>query len=133
MHQSDDDERRAVAVETNLLIMKNTHAIRLERKSWALSQQELADLLSITRPALTRLEIETVSTSLDTAIGLVIVFGLPPDQILPETYARIEDEVMKHGAALDALLRGKTDAKSLRKLRLLAEMVKRAAARNSGV
>ena len=113
--------------------MKNTHAIRLERKSWALSQQELADLLSITRPALTRLEIETVSTSLDTAIGLVIVFGLAPDQILPETYARVEDEVMKHGAALDARLRGKTDAKSLRKLRLLAEMVKRAAARTSGI
>ena len=109
--------------------MHNSHAIRSERKSWALSQQELADLLSITRPALTRLEIETESTSLDTAIGLLIVFGLAPDQILPGTYARIEDEVMKHGAELDARLRGKADAKSLRKLRLLSEMVKRAKAR----
>lgn len=66
-------------------------------------------------------------------MGLVIVFGLPPDHILPETYTRIEDEVMTNGAELDGRLRGKTDAKSLRKLRLLSEMVKRATGRTSGV
>ena len=114
-------------------IMHNSHAIRLERKSWALSQQELADLLSITRPALTRLEIETESTSLETALGLVVVFGLQLDALLPFTYARVEDEVMKRGAELDRSLSGRTDEKSLRKLELLADMVKRAAARNSGI
>ena len=113
--------------------MHNTHAIRLKRKSWALSQQELADLLSITRPALTRLEIETESTSLETALGLAVVFGLELDALLPRAYARIEDDVMKRGAELDRCLRGKTDEKSLRKLKLLANMVKRAAARTSGV
>ena len=46
------------------------------------------------------------------------------------TYARVEDEVMKRGAELDRSLRGKTDEKSLRKLELLADMVKRASARN---
>ena len=110
-------------------IMHNSHAIRLERKSWALSQQELADLLSITRPALTRLENETESTSLETALGLVIVFGLDLDILLPRTYARVEDEVMKCGAELDRSLRGKTDAKSLRKLNLLSKMGQRTVAR----
>ena len=83
--ESNDDKCRTVAVETNLLVMHNSHTIRLERKSWALSQQELADLLSITRPALTRLEIETESTSLETAVGLLVVFGPELDALLPYT------------------------------------------------
>lgn len=114
-----------------LFIMHNSHAIRLERKRWALSQEELANLLSITRPALTRLEIETESTSLETALGLLVVFGTDPSTILPRTYARIEEAVMTRAADLDCSLRGKTDQKSLRKLQLLSNMVRQATARTN--
>ena len=130
----DDDGSRTVAVTTNLLIMMhNSQTVRSERNTWALSQQELADLLSISRTALTRLEVETESTSLETAIGLVIVFGLGLDALLPHTYAQIEDAVMKRGAVLDRRLRWKTDEKSLRKLKLLEQMVKRASVRTSHI
>ena len=109
--------------------MRHLHAIRYQRKKWALSQEELADLLSISRTTLTRLEIETETSRLETMLALLVVFGLEASTLLPRTFARVKEAVMKRAAKLDARLRSKTDAKSLRKLHLLSDMVKRATAR----
>lgn len=111
------------------IIMPHPHAVRNYRKSWALSQSELADLLSITRPALTRLERETETTRLETAIGMLIVFGVDVNEIVPRTFARVEEVVMARAAQLEACLRGKTDKKSLRKRSLLSDMMQRVTGR----
>ena len=126
-------EQATVAVDIILLVMPHSQSVRINRKRWALSQGELAELLGISRPALTRLEIETESTSLETALGLLIIFGLHPRAMLPGTYLLIEEAVMKRAARLDRRLRGKGDDKSLRKVALLSDMVKRATARTNAV
>lgn len=104
------------------------YSLRIHRRRWALSQQELADLLGLSRTAVTRLENETESTSLATAFGLMVVFGIKPKVMQPHIYAQIEEAVMNRAAKLDETLRGKEDPKSLRKLELLTEMVRRASA-----
>lgn len=102
------------------------YSLRIHRRRWALSQQELGDLLGLSRTAITRLENETESTSLATAFGLMVVFGIKANVMQPHIYAQIEDAVMNRAAKLDQTLRGKSDPKSLRKLELLSDMVHRA-------
>ena len=102
------------------------YPLRIHRKRWALSQQELADLLGLSRTAITRLENESESTRLVTAFGLMVVFGIKTEVMQKSLYTQVEDAVMRNAAALDEKLRGKTDAKSLRKIELLSDMIRRA-------
>jgi DNA-binding XRE family transcriptional regulator len=113
--------------------MYHSHSLQLLRKRWALSQQELADLLSISRSALARLEAGVESVRLVTAYALIVVFGIEGTLQDTEIYPKVEEAVMNKGAALDAKLRNRTDAPSLRKLELLSDMVRRASGRLSDV
>ena len=109
------------------------YSLRLHRRRWALSQQELANLLSLSRTAICRLENETESTRLVTAFGLMVVFGIKTEVMQQSLYAQVEEAVMCNAAQLDESLRGKTDRKSLRKIELLSDMVKRATRNETGV
>ena len=109
------------------------YPLRIHRKRWALSQQELADLLGLSRTTITRLENESESTRLVTAFGLMVVFGIKTEVMQKNLYTQVEDAVMRNAAALDEKLRGKTDAKSLRKIELLSDMVRRATGNARGV
>ena len=102
------------------------YPLRIHRRRWALSQQELADLLGLSRTAITRLETESESTRLITAFGLMVVFGIKTEVLQKKLYSQVEDAVMRNAAKLDEKLRDKTDAKSLRKIELLSDMVRRA-------
>ena len=102
------------------------YPLRIHRKRWALSQQELAGLLGLSRTAITRLENESESTRLVTAFGLMVVFGIKTEVMQRKLYTQVEDAVMRNAAALDEKLRGKSDLKSLRKIELLDDMVRRA-------
>ena len=113
--------------------MYHSHSLQLMRKRWALSQQELADLLSISRSALVRLEAGVESVRLVTAYSLLVVFGIEGQIQQTDIYGQVEEAVMNKGALLDTKLRGKTDATSLRKLELLSDMVRRASGRHSDV
>lgn len=101
------------------------YPLRIHRRRWALSQKELADLLSLSRTAITRLENETESTRLVTAFGLMVVFGIKTEVLQKSLYTQVEDAVMRKAAKLDEKLRGRTDPKSLRKIELLSDMVRR--------
>ena len=113
--------------------MYHSHSLHLLRKRWALSQQELADLLSISRSALVRLETEAESVRLVTAYALLVVFGMESGLQQSDIYGQVEEAVMIRAAALDAKLRNRIDAASLRKLELLSDMVRRASGRLSGL
>ena len=86
---------------------------------------------SVSRAVTASEELQSTCGGLETALGLLVVFGTAPSTILPRTYARIEEAVMTRAAELDCSLRGKTDQKSLRKLQLLSNMVKQATARTN--
>ncbi|UVO53066.1 helix-turn-helix transcriptional regulator [Sphingomonas sp. SUN039] len=100
--------------------------MRRVRNRSALTQEELCNLVDISQSTLSELELFREATSLDTALALQVVFGTQPRKLFSVLYARIENAVMGRAASLDQKLRDKTDARSLRKLRTLDDMVKRA-------
>ena len=106
--------------------MHTPYSLRIHRRRWALSQEELAELLSLSRTAITRLENESESTRLVTAFGLMVVFGIKTEVMQKSLYTQVEDAVMRRAAVLDEKLRGNTDPKSLRKIELLSDMIRRA-------
>ena len=131
--ENDDDACRPKRSQLITSFMYHSHSLHLLRKRWALSQQELADLLSISRSALVRLESGVESIRLVTAHALLVVFGNGEEIRQTDIYLQVEEAVMNRAATLDAKLRNKSDAASLRKLELLSDMVRRASGRLSGL
>ncbi len=105
----------------------------MRRKDTALSQGELADLLAISQSAISRLEDGSDPPTLEIALGLQVIFDMSPRQMFAAFYTKVEDAVMAQAAKLDRKIRGKTDAASLKKQRLLTSMVKRATSNSKGV
>ena len=131
--KNDDDACRPKRSQLITSFMYHSHSLHLLRKRWALSQQELADLLSISRSALVRLESGVESIRLVTAHALLVVFGNGEEIRQTDIYLQVDEAVMNRAATLDARLRHKSDAASLRKLELLSDMVRRASGRFSGL
>ena len=115
--------------------MTHTHRIVFSRKRSALTQGELAHLLAISQSAISRLEETGIAStlSLETILGLQVVFGHAPRVLFSELYSQVEDAVMTRAAELDLSLREKSDPESMRKKQLLDAMVKRATARTDEV
>lgn len=111
--------------------MTTIRTVRSLRKEFALTQDELADLLSISQTAISRIEGDTEPASLDTALGLQVVFDFEPRLLFHRRYGKIEDAVMRRAAKLDRRVAVQGDPKSLKNQRLLAGMVKRARAARS--
>ena len=107
-------------------LMSTISFVRSYRKHYALTQDELADLLALSQTAVSRLEDDPGTGSLDTALALQVLFGLQPGVVFRRLYLRVEEAVMARAARLDRKLRGKTDPDSMRKQQLLADMVDRA-------
>jgi len=109
--------------------MKNAHTILLLRKRTGLSQGELAELIGISQSALSRIEEAQVSDlRLDAALSLTVIFGQRPHRMFAERFAELEDAIMTRAADLYQALRGKRDAKSMKKHALLDDMMRRATA-----
>ena len=106
--------------------MKHIQMVRWNRKRFALSQGELGLLLALTQGEISKLEEDRRSTKLETAFGLQVVFDVQPRDLFVRRYFRVEEAVMRRASRLDRLLRGRKDAASLKKQRLLAAMVQRA-------
>lgn len=105
--------------------MTHIQMVRQTRKRFALSQGELADLLSLSQGEISRLEVDRHVARLETVFALQILFDVEPRDLFPRRYAKVEEVVMRRASKLDRRLRGKSDAASLKKKRLLAAMVKR--------
>lgn len=109
-------------------LMKSVHSIRTYRRRYALTQEELADLVSVSQSRLSRIESHEESPSLETAFGLQVVFDIQPRIQVRGLYARVEEQVMAKAAILDRTLRGRTDWDSQKKQKLLGLMARRAKA-----
>lgn len=108
--------------------MSHTPSVALHRKRWALSQDELADLLGISQAHVCRIEGSEAAktTKLETVLGLQVIFGRAPRTLFNTLYEAVEDAVMARAAQLDLALRDKQDPDSIKKKNLLAAMLKRA-------
>lgn len=108
--------------------MNQTQTVQLNRKRAALTQGELADLIAVSQSSISRAESEKTSkmTTLETLLGLQVVFGHSPRALFSSLYAKIEEAVMTRAAELDCILRSKDDPQSIKKKQLLSAMMKRA-------
>ena len=108
--------------------MSHTSSVVFLRKHWALSQDELADLLGISQAHVCRIEGSDAAKAakLETALGLQVVFGRAPKTLFSPLHEAIEESVMTRAAEFDLTLRDKHDPESLKKSQLLAAMLKRA-------
>ena len=106
--------------------MSTLHTVRFYRKHYALTQDDLARLLALSQTAVSRLEGDPDSGTLETAFALQVLFGLSPRQVFWRIYQQVEEAVMARAVGLDRELRGRSDPDSLRKQQLLADMVDRA-------
>lgn len=106
--------------------MTPIHTVAAYRKRHALTQEELAHLLSVSQSAVARLEHDGEAIKLGTALALQVIFDVQPRLIFRGLYATVEEAVMARAAELDRKVRSKTDAPSLKKQRLLSSIVKRA-------
>lgn len=107
------------------ITMSKFSTVRMNRNHWALSQPELAELLGVTQEAISWLENKAKTATLEKALALQVIFDAQPRSLFPCLYAEIEEAVMARAVGIDLRLQGKADAKSLRKLELLSNMVKR--------
>jgi transcriptional regulator with XRE-family HTH domain len=94
-----------------------------------LLQEELADLVSVSQTAISRIERGSSSADLETALGLQVVFGRSPRALFPDLYRKVEEQVMRKATKLDRALARRTDADSGKKRQLLEDMTERAAPR----
>lgn len=103
------------------------HAIlRSLRVRWALSQEEIAELLDISQARISRYEKGEESPTFQAALGLQIIFGPAPRKLFPLAYAAVEEAVMARAAELERRLIEKSDSASARKRELLTGMMERA-------
>src|SRR5574337_828531 len=67
-------------------------ALRTHRRTWGLSQRELADLLGFESPThVSRLEHGKRTPGLETALACSNLFGVPLDELFPHVAETIDD------------------------------------------
>jgi len=97
--------------------------VRTSRQRHALTTDEVALLIGQKgKAAVPQFEAGSRVPTLEVALALQVVFGLPPREMFPELFERIEDAVMRRASELHARLDGLTDRFSEAKRSLLEEM-----------
>ncbi len=100
--------------------------VRRNRRRWALSQDELAELLGTSQVRVSRCETGELIPDIETTFGLQVIFGTSPRGMFPSTYRAIEEKVMARAAEFERKLSRRYDSKAKIKRRLLTGMVHRA-------
>ena len=113
-------------------MQKITH-VRRNRKHWALSQDELAQLLGLTQSQTSRIESGESEPDLNVALGLQVIFGRSPRALFTTLYRRAEETVMRAAADMDLEIAGMTDRHSRRKQQLLKSMSERSGSSTDGL
>jgi len=96
------------------------------RKSWALTQDELAHLLGMTRSNLSRLELAAKSHTLETALTLKALFGVSISAIFPNHDRTAYDALVLRLAEFSRTIRDQQGPEADRKHQLLSEFAGRA-------
>ncbi|MFI4973060.1 MAG: helix-turn-helix transcriptional regulator [Caulobacterales bacterium] len=104
--------------------------LRTHRKAWALSQQQIADLVGIrARSVISSYERGVNSPSFRTALAYQFVFGVPLTKMFPDLAGEIEEDVMRRALQIDEAHRNRTDATAVRAREFLQQLLGRASCR----
>jgi transcriptional regulator with XRE-family HTH domain len=93
--------------------------VRTLRQQRCLTERELAFLINRSQSTVSSIEYGDHSPTLDAALGLQILFRLPPKEMFPACYETVEERVMRRAAELIEKLEGEADRRSLAKLEFL--------------
>jgi transcriptional regulator with XRE-family HTH domain len=110
--------------------------LRTQRRAWALSQRELAELLGGRSPThIARIEAGKRIPSIEIALACQVLFGMPPETLFPNVYTEIEERMMQNIYRFREGLLQTTSPSVVRKQELLENARKRALIRlnTSGV
>ncbi len=93
--------------------------VRTFRQRHALTERELAFLISRSQTTVSSMEYGDSTPNLDAALALQVLFRLPPKELFPDCYEKVEDRVMRRAAELMEKLEGGSDRRSIAKLEFL--------------
>jgi transcriptional regulator with XRE-family HTH domain len=100
--------------------------LRSQRRKWALTQRELAELLgNMSAAAVSKYETLARTPSLKVMLAFELLFGEPASELFPAIAQRVRRAVLRNAAALRDRLAANRDARSVRKCRLLDEAITR--------
>jgi transcriptional regulator with XRE-family HTH domain len=103
------------------------------RKQWGLSQPDMAALFDVTGSAMSRFENLSRQPTVELVIGAEVIFGQSAKDVFPALYQDIERTIVDRARVLRDSLKSRTDPVARKKLRLLAEFIKRAKATKPAV
>jgi transcriptional regulator with XRE-family HTH domain len=97
--------------------------VRTYRRRYALTEEELGFLLGLRgHSAVSQYESGERNPTLETALGLQVLFDQQPRQLFPGLYEKVEDRVMTRIAKLLGRLDGKRDQRSQAKREFLEDV-----------
>src|SRR5438132_12514996 len=102
-------------------------ALRAYRRTWGLSQQELADILGLDgQPHVSRIEHGKRVPRIEIALACSTLFGVSLDELFPQLAAEIEEKLRKRISQLREGVFHSTTPLHLRKWELLDQALERA-------
>ena len=112
---------RLYSVSCSLLMEKpGFNHVRTFRQRNALSEGDLGFLIGRSQSTVSSTELGDSVPNLDAALALQVLFHLPPKELFPAYYEKVEERVMRQTAMLIDALERELDRKSDR--RLLAKL-----------
>lgn len=107
--------------------------LRKHRRKWALTQCDLARLLGeVSTSAISKYETLARTPRLETMLALEVVFDEVSESLFPALAEEVRRAVVRNAIVLRDEFAGRTDARSIRKHRLLDELISRSQQPNEG-
>ena len=101
--------------------------LRKHRRLWGLTTKRLATLLGLrSRSHLSRIEHGKRPPKIEVAFACQVLFGVPPTEMFPHVYTRVEERVMRNIVQLHSALEQSTSLSAKRKRKLCELALKRA-------
>ena len=91
----------------------------------------MAALFDVTKSAMSRFENLSRQPTVELVIGAEVIFGKSAKEVFPGLYREIEQIILDRARILRDSLKTKNDPVTRKKVRLLAEFIKRAEATRS--
>jgi len=96
--------------------------LRTERLRHALSQEEIASLLGLSKDAISKYELNQRPISAKIIIAGEVLFGMRASALFPHLYKELQDGIGRRSAKLLAKIAYRNDRSSQKKRRLLSKV-----------
>lgn len=101
--------------------------LRTHRRNWGLTQEELASLIgTVSAKQISLYENGKRDFKLEVALACQVLFGVPPSIMFRDSYALVEEEVIRNIYREDQALENSINLSDLRKRELFSMALQRA-------